>query len=79
MKSENDIEKKTVKRRTGAYTGKYRDLQGVTGAYSGTQWMWTAASRRSQGVQGLCSVADMVCTGEDKGFSYEQGFLQPVV
>lgn len=59
--------KNPVKRRTGAYTGKYRDLQGLTGAYSSTQWMWTAASRGSQGVQGLCSGADLVCTGGDRG------------
>lgn len=39
----------------------------MTGAYSGTQGMCTAANRGSQGVQGLCSGADMVCRGGDSG------------
>lgn len=81
MKSENDIEKKQQSNTVQGHTqgSMHSGLQGMTGAYSGTQGMYTAANRGSQGVQGLCSGADRVCTVEDKGFSHEQRFLQPVV
>lgn len=78
MKSENDIEKESQSNAVQGHAQEYRDLQGMPGAYSGTQWMCTAANRGSLGVQRLCSGADIVCTGvtgEGRGFSYEQVFF----
>lgn len=54
----------------------------MTKAYNGTQWMCSVADRGLHGVQGLYTGADRGCQGDDRGrqgFSYEQGFSEPVV
>lgn len=53
-------------------TGDARGVQGMTGANSGTQGMCTVAYRG-------CTGDDNENTGEDRGFTYGQGFLEPVV
>lgn len=62
---------------------------GVTGAYSGTQGVCAGADRGLQGVQGVFTGADRGYRGwqgkhrgwqgKNREFSYEQGFLEPVV
>lgn len=61
----------------------------MTGAYNGTQGICTMADRGLQDIQGVCTGADRGAqgmpgktqgvTGEDEGFSYGQGFSEPVV
>lgn len=52
-----------------------RGVQGVTGAYNGTQGLCTGAHRGCTGNES----ENTGVTGEDMGFSYGQGLLEPVV
>lgn len=55
------------------YKGDDRGVQGVTGASSVTQGMYTGAQRGWQGIKGLCTGAHKGCTGDDSVTGGERG------